>query len=101
MVVQPDDLPVFEIVHVELLKVPLNLVHIVWNHAFWSVLKWPMTTRENFSLEFNIIDQFGTLVSPISVLSHGLLTFLHIFKHCFDLVHCVVTAFNLQLFNHQ
>ena len=101
MIVKPNNLSVLKVMHVELIELPLHLIHLEWYSTFWRILERPMPTCKNLSLKFDIMYDFATVVHPISVFLHCLLTLLDILKHGFNLVDGVVTTLYLELLDHE
>lgn len=60
-----------------------------------------MPASQNLSLKFNVLDNFGTLMHSVPVVLHGLLTLHNVLKHRLDLVDRIVSAFYLQLLDHE
>ena len=101
VVVEPDNLSVSEVVHIECVEVASDMLHLSWNSALWSVLEWPMPTGQNLSLKLDLSHHFGAIMLSVSIVLHGLLTLHNILKHCLDLVDRIVPTFYLELLDHE
>jgi hypothetical protein len=49
VIVEPDNLPVLEVVHVEFCEIVFNSFHLSRNLALGCILKWPMPTGKDLS----------------------------------------------------
>ena len=58
VIVQPDNLSISKIVHVEFGKILLGSLHLRRYLAFGCILEWPVSTSENLCLKLNILDNF-------------------------------------------
>lgn len=96
LVIQPDELPVRELLLVELIEDHLRVSQLRGHCELLLGLERPVTTGQNLNIKLNILHDRRVLVVLDEVIEQ-IFRLVDIGNHGLDLAHDVVAALNLQL----
>ena len=100
MIEDPHDLSVCEFIYVKLTELCLNARQLWRDAAHGHVLKWPVTARQNLSVELDIVDEVRATQFLVTEILDGLLGLYYVSEHCFHFADSIMPALHLQTLNH-